>query len=229
MEAFDGPSPITDFYNAAGLDREKKKFFDAVENNDAEAAKCVLGEHPDAILWRNADGLTGLMVASKAGAKDAVQALLEEGANTEIQNSRGSTALMFAAYAGKAVVAQMLLNAGADPNHANYQGDTPLMTAAAEGCKNTLVLLLSRGADPALKSKDEKTALDFAVENEQKVVEALLRDSLANPPPKPDRPPRQIEAAESAAPVAEETPPAPVSKAVDMLSMANKLRAARLA
>ena len=63
------------------------------------------------------NGYTALMLASEKGHVDAVQALLDAGADIEAKDYYGWTALMLASRYGHVEVVQALLDAGADNSY----------------------------------------------------------------------------------------------------------------
>ncbi len=89
---------------------------------------------------------------------DAVQLLLDAGANVSIKNQWGRTPLHVAARRGCFDVAELLLDAGADPNATTNEGWTPMHVAARSGQKSMLDLLETRGADPTRTDSEGLTA-----------------------------------------------------------------------
>lgn len=188
-------SGLTSAFNAAasrGFESEPRNFdprlrlFSAIAVNDTAMVQRILMDNPDATGWRNTQGMTGLMAAAQAGAKEAAWILARApDAGLETVNANGSTALMFAAFEGKAAVADVLLKAGADINHVNAKGHTALMSAAAHGYRNTVALLLDSGADPTIKDAEGVTAVDFARDNEHADVADLIAQAAAVFVPKP--------------------------------------------
>lgn len=188
-------SGLTSAFNAAasrGFESEPRNFdprlrlFSAIAVNDTAMVQKILMDNPDAVSWRNNQGMTGLMAAAQAGAKEAAWILARApDAGLETVNANGSTALMFAAFEGKAAVADVLLKAGADINHVNAKGHTALMSAAAHGYRNTVALLLDAGADPTIKDAEGVTAVDFARDNEHAGVAELIAQAAAVFVPKP--------------------------------------------
>jgi uncharacterized protein len=71
-------------------------------------------------------GLTALILATREGGLEAMQALLDAGAPINQQSANGNTALIVAAMNGNAQTINFLLDHGADVNLANAQGWTPL-------------------------------------------------------------------------------------------------------
>jgi uncharacterized protein len=72
---------------------------------------------------------TALMYASRQGARSAVAALAEAGADLDATDPDGSTALALATINGHADVVALLLEKGANPNLADRTGMTPLYAA----------------------------------------------------------------------------------------------------
>lgn len=174
------------------------QFFAFAAGNDFASLQRIVMDNPGAPQWRNAEGLTGLMVAAQEGAKEAAWVLSRaDGADVNAQNGNGSTALMYAAFSGKASVAEVLLKAGANVNHTNNNGHTALMSAAAHGYRNTLTLLLQSGADPTAKDGDGVSAADYARDNDFPELEKLIKDAAAKWAP--PAPPSAQEAFEEAA------------------------------
>ncbi len=88
-----------------------------------------------------------LVEAAIHGHRDTVAALLEGGANPDLQDPAGRTALFWAASQGLAQVVDLLLDYKADPGLKDGQGTTPLMTAAKSGFRRVVASLLAHGAD----------------------------------------------------------------------------------
>lgn len=86
-----------------------------------------------------------LIAASINGNSDAVQLLLDRGANVNGKMKRGQSALIAAAYEGHANVARLLLSKGADVN-ADWEGCTSLGVAKQQGHTEIADLLLKAGA-----------------------------------------------------------------------------------
>ena len=76
---------------------------------------------------------------------DAVQLLLDSGANVNGNMKRGQTALMVAAYHGHTDTVRLLLSRGADAN-ADFEGDTALLWARQKGHADVEDLLVKAGA-----------------------------------------------------------------------------------
>jgi ankyrin repeat protein len=94
---------------------------------------------------------TALMAAAGNGDVDAVNCLLDHGADVKVKTPTGFTALVAAALSGNAKVVDLLLRRGADPNAVAEleRGilQTPAGVAASMGHAECLQLLMAAGAD----------------------------------------------------------------------------------
>jgi uncharacterized protein len=115
--------------------------------------------------------MTPLMYTARQGALDAARALVEGGANLNVQDPDGTTAVVFAIINGHYDVAAMLVEKGADPNLADSSGMAALYAAVDMntlpfmhgrpypkpsgrlGIVDTVNVLLTHGADVNQKLK----------------------------------------------------------------------------
>jgi ankyrin repeat protein len=119
-------------------------------------------------------GYTPLILAARTGDAAGVEAELAKGADINWKMQWGLTALMWAADQGHAPVVKLLLDRGADIDAQNEDGLTALMLAAREGRTDVVSILLERGAKINIKDHANKTACDWAKENENgKIVELI--------------------------------------------------------
>lgn len=94
------------------------------------------------------DGYTLTCLAANKGHLEAVEALLEKGANPNAPSGKEEyTPLMLAAAEGHKDVVRLLLEKGADHSARNTNGWTALWIAAAQGKKYVAELLIKAGAD----------------------------------------------------------------------------------
>jgi ankyrin repeat protein len=114
----------------------------------------LLVEHGADVKAKTNQGRTPLMVASSCtAAAEAVQFLLEKGADVSVvETSTGVTALHVAAAYGGPRIATMLLAAGAKPDVADKGGFTPLQSAVGFNDIGLVEKLLAMGA--AVNSKN---------------------------------------------------------------------------
>ena len=156
---------------------------------------------------QNEKGETALMIAAKSGGEHGLsmmRLLLDKGADVNKQENSGSTALMHAAMWGSEQVLSMmrlLLDKGAEVNKQDENGWTALMYASRdygdrvrisvlhrswtpdygdETAAGMIQLLVNAGADINIKGKDNKTAYDIAVEEDNKIGIDILKQYQAN-------------------------------------------------
>jgi len=89
-----------------------------------------------------------LVDAAKNAGKDALRALIQQGANVNAAEADGTTALHWASYRDDVDSADLLIRAGAKVNAANDLGVTPLWTASLNGSAAMVGRLLEAGANP---------------------------------------------------------------------------------
>lgn len=151
--------------------------FHAIETRNDYAEKMLL-DHPN--LDPDARGLNGITALSNyiwRDNKDAVERLLERGADVNSQDNDGDAPLHGAAQIGNVEIVDLLIDKGADPNLKNKQGGTPLMWAAVYGNEDAARWLLEHGADASLKDAQGFTAGDWAVKNKREKLVVLLQRS----------------------------------------------------
>jgi ankyrin repeat protein len=142
-------------------------------------------------------GLTPLMWAAGNAHLEAVQVLIDKGAEIDGKGRDGRTAVMCTAWESALIdqkssgknyseVLKLLLEKGADVNAKDEVGRTALMWAAGRGNLKALRLLLKKGADVNAKDRSGGTALMGAASRGRtvlgwtigkghlKVIEALL-------------------------------------------------------
>lgn len=103
----------------------------------------------DALSNRNVnmrfdDGQTSLHIASILGHKSIAKYLLENNADTSVQNSSGATPLHEAVRYGNVEIIQALLNAGANINARDNLGKTPIMLIIPRDKINEIYSLLQK-------------------------------------------------------------------------------------
>jgi hypothetical protein len=148
----------------------------------------MLGDHPrlDEILdgdstaahaW-SSDGFTSLHLAAYFGQPEAVETLLDAGADARAVSRNGMklSPIHSAVSAHRKDIAALLLARGADPNVKQAGGWTPLHSAAHQGDVEAVDLLLAHGADPHLRSDDGRDAAAMAAEAKHAALAARLAD-----------------------------------------------------
>jgi ankyrin repeat protein len=156
--------------------RAKLNIFEACAVGKLERVKSMLNRKPRLLNEYAPDGFQPIGLASFFGHVEVVRFLLESGAevNSSSQNRLKVTPLNSAAAGRHYEIAMLLLERGANPN-IRQEGDfVPLHSAAMNGQIEMVKILLQYGADKDLKSLDNKTARDYALENGHKVVAEVL-------------------------------------------------------
>ncbi|MFB3895748.1 MAG: ankyrin repeat domain-containing protein [bacterium] len=127
---------------------------------------------------KNSFGETGLFIAVHVDSTEAVNTLLQHGANIDSRDYLGWTPLMFASALGNNRVVQTLLVNGAKINATNNYGETALMWAARCGRTDTVKLLLAKGAAVDLKTKRKQTALSWAKKEGHTEIIRILKQFM---------------------------------------------------
>jgi ankyrin repeat protein len=91
---------------------------------------------------------SSLIDAARNTDREAVRALLEQGADANRADLDGTTALHWASYRDDVETADLLIRAGASVNAANDLGATPLWNASLNASGAMVRTLLQAGADP---------------------------------------------------------------------------------
>ena len=86
-----------------------------------------------------------LILLVKLGIEPAVEMLVKQGSNVNVQDGIGSTPLYAAAVADDSGIARFLLENGAEPNLKDLKGRIPLDAAVLFGRRNVAKLLLEKG------------------------------------------------------------------------------------
>ena len=122
------------------------------------------------------------MTAARTGRADAVQLLLERGADPNRRERwRGQTALMWAAAENHLAAADALIDGGADVSAGSDGGFTPLLFAVRAGYLEMTRKLLAAGAGAGETLPDGTSALVLATKNAHYELGALLLDAGADP------------------------------------------------
>jgi len=195
------------------MDQILEKFIFAISRNNIEAVKAFLrpdnvnirlecicphllhcnqllrpydsdstGEYYKSEHWFN---ITPLMYAAAFHSAEAVEMLLETGADVTAEDSIGMTALGFAILGGSEKIAMLLLDRGAAVNSATHWADlsqrpdkdqspgnkltirgvTPLHLAAKANFSGLVMALMDKGANPQAVDDMNRTPLQIAVKS----------------------------------------------------------------
>lgn len=122
------------------------QLFEAAAQNDIEAVNKAINSGID-IDFRNQEGRTALMVATRANAIDAARLLIESGADVNATDSIKDSPFLYAGAEGRLEILKMTIEAGADLDSTNRYGGTALIPAAHHGHLETVRFLLTTEID----------------------------------------------------------------------------------
>ncbi|CAM2988138.1 ankyrin repeat domain-containing protein [Paenibacillus sediminis] len=163
--------------------QEKNTFI----QNKYRQLRDIFEAHPELANRENSDGLTPLGYAAHFGKKDAVQVLLDYGADIDaVSHSKitfiPSNTALHAAIAGErnVDVIRLLLVNKAQTNIFDSNGHTCLHTASFHDDNLEIIrLLIEHGADVNSKAEGGETALSVAISQGHHNVAELLRQNRA--------------------------------------------------
>ena len=112
----------------------------------------------------NESNVTALMIACVKGNKDAINVLLNAGADRNITDADGCAYLHYAVYGRCSKdVLRAIIDDGADVNARSKNSVTALMGACAKGYEGGIDVLLKAGADPNIMDDAGSTCLQYAL------------------------------------------------------------------
>ncbi|HEY2962359.1 MAG TPA: ankyrin repeat domain-containing protein [Pyrinomonadaceae bacterium] len=170
---YHGKKDVVDELLASGVELN---VYEAAATGQTERLRELIAEDPSLINSHAIDGFTPLGLAVFFGRAEAVNALLEAGADVNLasRESMKVAPLASASAAGQYEIARVLIAHGANVN-ARAAGDfTPLHESAASGRMEFARLLLDHGADVNARTTDGKTPVDYAREHNREEMVALL-------------------------------------------------------
>jgi ankyrin repeat protein len=139
----------------------------AAARDDVVALRQLLGSGHKAD--EGGDSWTALIWASRSGSIEAMNLLLDAGADINLpgptRDDWDATPLQHAILERQPAAVRLLLDRGADVNRGGGPGRslTPMLLAAGDTDPSILKLLLAHGADPTLEDADGATPLSRAV------------------------------------------------------------------
>ena len=138
----------------------------AAARNDVAALRQLLGDGHK--VDEHEGSWTALIWASRSGSIDAINLLLDSGADVNLLGSTGddwdATPLQHAILERQPAAVRLLLDRGADLNRGAGAGSlAPLFLAAGDTDPAILKLLLAHGADPTVEDENGATPLSRAV------------------------------------------------------------------
>ena len=138
----------------------------AAVRNDVAAIRHLLADGHTAD--EGGDSWTALIWASRSGSIEAINLLLDSGADVNLPGSTGddwnATPLQHAILQRQPAAVRLLLDRGAEVNRGAGPGSlSPLLLAAGDTDPTILKLLLAYGADPTVEGENGATPLSRAV------------------------------------------------------------------
>ncbi|XP_050074788.1 ankyrin repeat and MYND domain-containing protein 2 [Anopheles maculipalpis] len=113
------------------LTADQQAIFNRIAKNENSELRLLLSQFKSCVDFVDENGMTPLQHAAYKGNKEAVQLLLDQGADVNSsKHEYNYTALHFGALSGNAEVCLKLLLAGADPKAINSVGRTPAQMGA---------------------------------------------------------------------------------------------------
>jgi ankyrin repeat protein len=151
---------------SACAQRPETPLTQAAARNDVAALRHLLDDGYKAD--EGGDSWTPLIWAARSGSVDAINVLLDSGADVNLPGSTGdnwdATPLQHAILQRQPAAVRLLLDRGADLNRGAGPGSlAPLLLAAGDTDPAILTLLLAHGADPTVEDEHGATPLSRAV------------------------------------------------------------------
>ncbi|WP_028314014.1 ankyrin repeat domain-containing protein [Desulfatibacillum aliphaticivorans] len=152
----------------------------AIRNGDLQGVFRLL-ESGCNIESPNEAGDSALLQACLADQEEIALALIDKGANVNVQPQRhGLTPLMIASVKGMEQAVQSLISSGAAVNAQGLRGQTPLYFSVFSKNPRIVQLLLEAGADPNLNDELNQAPLFFAANAGQVEMVKMLLEYGAN-------------------------------------------------
>lgn len=127
-------------------DMTVERFLEAASRNDADSLRRFLdGGTP--VDSRDGNGRTALLIATRANAVAAAQALIAAGADVNAKDDIQDTPFLYAGAEGRLEILRMTVGAGANLADTNRYGGTALIPAAHHGHPDTVAYLLTTDID----------------------------------------------------------------------------------
>ena len=136
----------------------------AVGGNCSKSILRTMIHHGANVNCANKQNITALMIASKKGNVDAMNALLRAGADQTIGDADGRSWIHHAVHRDcSKKVLQSIIELGADVNAVNKQNVTALMIATNVGNLDAMDVLIRAGADRTIEDAKGNSWIHYAV------------------------------------------------------------------
>ncbi|MBB3912434.1 ankyrin repeat domain-containing protein [Sphingomonas desiccabilis] len=170
-------APVASGSQASALpsaERRQELLFDAARLGRVDMIETLVKAGAD-VDGYDKRGFTPLILAAYNGQKEAVEALLERGADPcRPDAGQGNTAQMGVAFKGDDAIAARLLKTPCNVDARNNAGQTALMMAALFGRTVQVELLLAAGADTGIADATGRTAASVAAAQGNAALAAAL-------------------------------------------------------
>lgn len=151
----------------------------AVRKNDVKTASALVAAGADVNEGLSSDGRTPLIDAARFNKKEAVDFLLENGADVNKASYQGYTPLHWTVLQsdGKLSMVKRLVEAGADVNAVDSYGNTPFFYAVKYERYAMTEYLLKKGANPSIENKKGESAGQILAQRAAEEAQQQLWDS----------------------------------------------------
>lgn len=161
---------------AAAATRDDLDLFESAALGDAVRVRAWVARDREGATAFTDDGFTALHLAAFFGTPEAMEVLIDAGADVAAvaRNDMRVQPLHSAAASRDVAKLAVVLDAGAPVDAQQQGGYTALHEAAMHGAVERVQLLLDHGADVSVAADDGRTALAMAREGSHDAVAALL-------------------------------------------------------
>eukprot|EP01121_Diplochlamys_sp_Union-15-3_P019527 TRINITY_DN738_c0_g1_i1.p1 TRINITY_DN738_c0_g1~~TRINITY_DN738_c0_g1_i1.p1 ORF type:complete len:321 (-),score=57.11 TRINITY_DN738_c0_g1_i1:173-994(-) len=146
-----------------------------ISENESAVMELLEDPETDVNIREAKQGMTPLMLAVSQNQLNLAMSLVEQEANTNVQDYQGRTCLYIAVQSNNLDLTSYLIDNGANANISDIDDVTPLHIAAAMGNVQMVRALVSRGAWVNLQDNQGETPLFYAIrESHSQVVRILV-------------------------------------------------------
>ena len=165
---------IIDSTSVREIKTQTENFSDLVVFGDIKGIKKQISLNKEIINSKDEYGFTALHNVMAEEQIEAIQLIINNGANVNTQNNDGIAPLHLAAYIENV---DILLENGARINITDNNGNTPLHVLASEGDDYNDIIehLLLNGADKSIKNNNGETPLDIAISRQDSLNISSLK------------------------------------------------------
>lgn len=177
--------PVSAFFVLLALSGCAPSLHDTIGRGDIEGLRAMLAADPGRVSDTNALGKQPLQYAVMYAQREAMEALVEAGADLNARDNTGMTALHVAAMYGRKGPLRWLIAHGADVLDEDDFGDRPSHIAAIYGQSDAIALLHESGDDLRAENENGMTPLELAIKHRRTEavdrIRALIGEAGASP------------------------------------------------